>query len=337
MRIRSSALAMSTWCVAMSMGCAQAVTLHAPTLAPSAAREDATRVDVEPITTSSKAIVETPSAPLASSPALVLTSGIAAELGARALHGGEPGGYQMRCVLERFAVRVASDISDARAIAAVYVDLRCDAVRASDRVLVWRGMLRGRSAAAATTTLSADSGLVQQMLDRAMSDVSRELASDLVLRVLGLRAGPSQRVFADQDEAKARGGLDDTPFGALALSEAGTAPPVGAEEMAKLDVVGRAAAWNAIAMGAGPGEPWLAGDRLRLDDEAFVRFQQYKALARLASPRSLSELRAAADTESDKLCAELVKDALQSGGVGVARSSRATNASAVTNGTSTSP
>jgi hypothetical protein len=317
--------------------CAQPVTLHAPSLAPSTARENATRVDVEPITTSSNAIVASASAPLASSPAAVLTSGIAAELAARALHGGEPGGYSVRCVLERFAVRVASDISDARAIAAVYVDLRCDAIRSSDRVLVWRGMLRGRSAASAATTLSADSGLVQQMVDRAMSDVTREVASDLALRVLGLQAGASQRVFADQEAAKSRGGLDDTPYGAVALAEAGTAPPMAPDQMATLDVVTRAAVWNAIAMSAGPGEPWLAGDKLRLDDEAFVRFQQYKALARLGSARSLAELKSAAEAEGDKLCAELVNDALQSGGIGVARSSRATNASAATNGATTRP
>jgi len=234
-------------------------------------------------------------------------------------------------------VRVQSDISDARAIAAVYVDLSCEAIRARDRVMVWRGMLRGRSAASAATGLSADSGMIQQLLDRAMSDVTRELASDLALRALALESGPSQRVFADQDAMKATGGLDDSPYGALALGEVGTSPPVPFEEMDKLDVVPRAAAWNAIAMGAGPGEPWLAGDRMRLDDEAFVRFHQYKALARLGSQRSLGELRAAADLESDKLLAELVRDALQSGGIGLARSVRPTNASAVTNGTTIKP
>jgi hypothetical protein len=319
-------------------GCTQAISLHAPTVTPSPARADATRVDVEPITMKPGALVASGSAPIASpSPAAVLTSGIASELAARALHGGEPGGYSVRCALERFALRVQSDISDSRALAAVYVDLSCEAIRAADRVLVWRGMLRGRAMASAATGLSADSGMIQQMSDRAMSDVTREVASDLALRALALSGGPSQRVFADQEVAKQIGGLDDTPYGAFALAEASTTPPVSLDEMKTLDVVSRAAAWNAIAMAAGPGEPWLAGDKMRLDEEAFVRFQQYKAMARLGSAASLAELKSAAESEGDGLLAEFLKDALQSGGVGVARSVRPTNASSATNGATTRP
>lgn len=324
--------------IALASACINPITLHAPTATPSAARDDATRVDLEPITTKPEAIVASPAAPLAPpAPAAVLTSGIASELAGRALHGGEPGGYVVRCSLERFALRVQSDISDARALAALYVDLSCEAVRARDRVVVWRGMLRGRSASSASTGLSADSGLIQQMADRAMSDVTRELASDLALRALALTAGPSQRVLADQETAKQIGGLDDTPYGAAALAQTSTAPPAGPDDMKALDVVARAAAWNAVAMAAGPGDAWLAGPSMRLDEEAFVRFQQYKALARLGSTTSLGELRAAAEREGDALLAELLRDALYSGGIGLARSARPANASAVTNGTTTRP
>ncbi len=318
--------------------CSQAITLHAPNCTPSAARDDATRVDVEPIVVKAGAVVASGSAALASpSPAAVLTSGMTSDLASRALHGGESGGYSVRCTLERFAIRVQSDISDSRALAALYVDLACEAVRAKDRVLVWRGMLRGRAISSAATGLSSDSGMVQQMTDRAMSDVTREIAGDLALRALALGGGPSQRVFADQEVLKLTGGLDDSPYGALALSESSTEPPVSMEEMKGLDVVGRAAAWNAVAMGAGPGEPWLAGDRMRLDEEAFVRFHQYKALARLGSAMSLGELRGAAEREGDGLLAEFLRDSLQSGGIGLARSVRPSNASAVTNGTTTRP
>ena len=318
--------------------CAQPITLHAPTCTPSAARDDAARVDVEPIVVKPGAIVAVGSAGLAPpSPAAVLTSGITSELAARALRGGEAGGYVVTCTLERFALRVQSDISDSRALVALYVDLACEAVRARDRVLVWRGMVRGRAMSSAATGLSADSGMVQQMTDRAMSDVTRELASDLALRALVLTGGPSQRVFADQDLLRQMGGLDDTPYGTLALSEASTEPPVSMEELKGMEIVARAAVWNAVAMGAGPGEPWLAGDRMRLDEEAFVRFHQYKALARLGSATSLAELRGAAEREGDALLAEFLRDALQSGGIGLARSVRPTNASAVTNGTTARP
>jgi hypothetical protein len=84
----------------------------------------------------------------------------------------------------------------------------------------------------------------------------------------------------------------------------------------------RAAAWNVVAMAAGPGDPWQAGATLHLDDDALVRFVQYKALARLGTPAALHQLSSAAEREDDPVLSELVADAIKTGGTGLPRSRR---------------
>jgi hypothetical protein len=179
-----------------------------------------------------------------------------------------------------------------------------------------------------------------------LSDVSRELASDLAVRALGLAGDASQRVFADSTTEEVLAGSDDSAVGGLALAEnlanvrslvslaLGNVGGAGGDAPA-VDEAGRAAVWNAIAMSIGPGDPWVAKDWPALEDDALVRFYQLKAFARLASPDSLAALKAAETTEPEPLLAELARDALASGGVGLARTKQ--NASAVTNGTTTKP
>src|SRR5581483_8311376 len=110
---------------------------------------------------------------------------------------------------------------------------------------------------------------------------------------------PSVRVFADEGEQRSRSGLDDTPWGPAALQENAAAVEHAMRSLDRRDAVMRAAAWNVVAMAAGPGEPWPAGEALALDDDALVRCVQYKALGRHASPASLAQLRSAAAREGD--------------------------------------
>lgn len=159
--------------------------------------------------------------------------------------------------------------------------------------------------------------------------------ANLALRALRLQAAPSVRVFADEGQQRSLSGLDDTPWGAAALQENGAAVERALRTLDARDAVLRAAAWNVLAMAAGPGEPWPAGESLTLDGDPLVRFVQYKALGRHASPAALAQLRSAASSEGDAVLSELLRDVVASGGIGVART--AANASAVTSGTTTSP
>ena len=72
----------------------------------------------------------------------------------------------------------------------------------------------------------------------------------------------------------------------------------------------------------------------RIDDDAFVRFYQYKAFARHGSRATLSALRRALRAEPQPLLEEFLKDILSGEGL-VVRGGR--KASAETNGTTTSP
>jgi hypothetical protein len=330
-------VAASIACIA---ACGPSLVLHAPSCAPAEARAEPTRVEIAPIETRASAVVPFASPLGPPAPGVVLTSGIANELRARALHGGEPGGYEARCLLERFALRAHSDMSETATLSTLYVDLTCEVKRLADRAPVWRGALRARAATRSSSMLSADTKTLQRMADRMMSDATRELASDLALRALALTAEPSHRVFADEQVERELAGLDDSAYGPAALSENPKAVASTLAAISGADAEARAAGWNVAAMAAGPGDPWMAGDRMRLDDDSLVRFHQYKALARLSSSTSLGELRAALAREEDPLLAELVRDSLASGGIGLARSPRARasmNASAVTNGSTTSP
>ena len=145
------------------------------------------------------------------------------------------------------------------------------------------------------------------------------MASDLALRALALRAVPSARVFADEAQLQSAAGLDDTPYGAAALEESPGAVDHAVRTLDTRDTTLRAAAWNVVAMAAGPDDPWLAGEKLALDDEPLVRFVQYKALARLGSGGLDARLVDRGDGETTSFCSEFIADALASGGIGLAR------------------
>ena len=104
--------------------------LHAPVVALSQAREP-TPVDLEPIAV--RARPEGDFAP--PGPAAVLTAAMKAELAGRALRGGEPGGYEVRCTLDRFAMRSHSAMIASDEMLALYADLSCEAKRSSDGAL----------------------------------------------------------------------------------------------------------------------------------------------------------------------------------------------------------
>ncbi len=320
---------------ALGAGCGTTVTLHAPTIAPATARDSPARVSFEPL-------VVRPGAGHASGgnggfahpdPAAVLTSAMDGELAGRALRGGDPEGTQVRCTLERFALRTTSNMGGTRAYAALYVDLACETARGTDGALVWRGAIRARTASQGGGTFGHDAGMMQRLADQTMSDAARELASDLAVRVLGLEGTASARSFADESERTERAGLDDTPLGAAALEERAGAASAAASAIHDADATVRAAAWNVIAMAAGPDEPWPLGEAFAADEDMVVRFYQYKALARQASPETLRLLQTARMTEDERLLGELVCDSLTSGGIGLRR----TKATAATNGATTSP
>lgn len=299
--------------------CGGALTLNAPNVVPSLAREP-TRVDLDPVEVAGPAAVQGDFDP--PGPAAVLTASMTQELEGRALTGGAPGGYTVRCALDRFAVRSETRLTQSAEMLALYADLSCTAVRARDGVAVWRGELRGRADAEGSNVLGSSAGVKQRLLNRAFSDAAREMASDLALRALGLRAAPSARVFADDGQQKAASGLDDTPWGAAALEQNAGAVERALRTLDTRDTALRAGAWNVVAMAAGPDNPWVAGEKLRLDDEPLVRFVQYKALARHGGDAALGQLRAAAQTEGDWVLRELLEDALATRGIGVARGTR---------------
>ena len=254
--------------------------------------------------------------------AAVLTAAMAQELSGRALTGGEAGGYTVRCTLDRFATRSEMRVTESAELLALYVDLSCEARRTSDGVAVWRGELRGRAVAEASNVLGSNVGVKERLVNRALPDAAREMASDLALRALGLGAVPSARVFADEKQQSASSSLDDTPWGAAALQENAAAVERAMHTLDARDTTLRAAAWNVVAMAAGPGDRWVAGEKLVLDDAPLVRFVQYKALARYGGDVAMGELRTAAAKDGDAVLAELARDSLASGGIGVARSRR---------------
>ncbi len=301
-------------------GCASGpVALHAPNIAPAAAREP-TAIEIEPIADARpSAIVGDFAAP---GPAAVLTTALTGELAGRALRGGEPGGYHVHCALDRFAIRSRAALTEGTELLLLYADSSCEARRAVDRAVVWRGELRARTAASAPNIISSDASVTQRLADRAMSDAGREVASDSAVRALGLLGEPSARVFGDEAQFHAAGGLDDSPYGAAALQENVASVEGAMRSMGEHDATMRAAAWNVAAMAAGPGDPWSAGEKMTLDDDSLVRFVQYKALARLGSEAARARLGQAAQKEGDPLLAEFLRDSLASGGIGLARSRR---------------
>jgi hypothetical protein len=301
----------------LGAACGGTPVLHAPNVVPSLAREP-TQVSLDPI--ASGARVEEGFGP--PGPAAVLTASMTQELAGRALTGGEPGGYDVRCRLDRFATRSETSVTESEQTVVVYADLSCEARRVHDGAPVWRGELRGRACQRGRNVLGSSVGVKGMLVDRAFSDVAREMASDLALRALALRAVPSTRAFADEDQQRSASGLDDSPWGPAALAEA----PAGAERAVRSldahDAVLRAAAWNVVAMAAGPGDAWPTAEKVALDPDALVRFVQYKALARYGSAAAMAQLRGAIEPEGDALLAEMLRDSVASGGIGLARSRR---------------
>lgn len=293
------------------------IALNAPNVAPSAAREP-TPVSLEPIAPGA-GVVGTFDPP---GPASVLTAAMSGELAGRALHGGERGGYGVRCTLDRFALRQHASVTEGRALLVLYADLGCEARRTADGRAVWRGELRARTCSGEGHLLGSDPGTERRLANRAFADAARELASDLAIRALGLVAEPSARVFADESEQHAAAGLDDSPFGPAALSETTATLDAAMRATGDHDPELRAAAWNVVAMAAGPGDPWRGGPTLALDDDPLVRCVQYKALARLGTPAALQQLSSAAAREDDPVLSELVADAVRSGGTGLPRNHR---------------
>jgi hypothetical protein len=297
--------------------CGGPLSLSAPIITPSEAREP-TRVQLEPIVTPPRAsLVGDFAEP---GPAAVLTAAMSQELAGRALSGGEAGGYTVRCALDRMAVRSETSVTEGEERMALYVDLSCRATRALDGAVVWQGALRGRACAETGNMLGSNAGVKHRLLDRTLSDAAREMVADLALRALALQAIPSARVFADEGLEQRTAGLDDTPWGAAALQPGDPSVEHALRSLDPHDPVLRAAAWNVLAMASGPDEPWRGGNALKLDPEPLVRFVQYKALARAGSATSLARLQAAAEHEGDGMLAELARDAVASGGTGLARS-----------------
>lgn len=323
---------------ASTAGCgSRLLSLHAPNVAPATSRTP-TALDID-------AIADGPPGSIAGDyaapgPAAVFTGALKAEIAGRALEGGETGGYAVRCKLDRFAVRSRAAIAEGVERVVVYADLSCEARRNSDGAAVWRGELRGRTAASGPNIISSDVDTTQRLTDSAISDASREMASDLAVRALGLHGPPSARVFGDEGQLHDIGGLDDTPYGADALAERAAGVAGAMQGLKELNARLRAAAWNVVAMAAGPGDPWNAGDTIALDDDALVRFVQYKALARLGSAEALDRLNQAISKEDDPLLVELLRDAVATLGTGFPRKgyeARAAAGGAAAGGAKASP
>ena len=284
--------------------------MHTPTLTPNA-RDGVTPLDFDPITPPADpdAAIVVPGGVRAPGAAAVLASGIRGEIEARAFHGGEPGGYVARCRLDRFSLRRDSDKGHGYVV--LYADLGCEVKRKADSAPVWRGELRGRSAALGARQYFSDSSVMDQILaDRAISDLTRELASDLAVRVLDLQGKASARVFGDQDAESQLAGLNDSAAGAVALTQDAEGAHALSETAHRrdLDATTRAAAWNAIAMASAPDRPWVGGIETGIDSDTFIRFFQYKALARHATVPTLRELKTARGKEENDLLLEFLKD-----------------------------
>ena len=176
---------------------------------------------------------------------------------------------------------------------------------------------------------------MQRMIDRMMSDAAREMASDLLVRVLGLASVPSARAFEDEQQQKEIAGIDDGALGTAALAERILDHAALDRALADRQATARAAAWNVVAMA------WVPATHGRSATRSSPTGRDRPLLpVQGAGPRSVGRLarsaREAAAREEGALLLEMARDALASGGIACPRSPRA-KASAVTNGTTTSP
>jgi hypothetical protein len=228
----------------------------------------------------------------------------------------------VNCRLDRFALRTDTELR--YAIAILYVDLNCSITTKSDHTLVWRGELRGRGIAAGRKNeFDHEDEMWQAFADRSMSDVTRELASDIAVGALDLRGSTTVRSFTNEDTEKATTGVNDLPLGPTALAEdVPQTKRLAVPELRSRFSGVRASAWNAVALASFPDEPWIAGIDTLLDEDAYVRFFQYKALARHGSRATLTELRRAHKKESQDLLKEFLKDLIASDGLTFPRQER---------------
>jgi hypothetical protein len=306
-------------------GCASTpIALHAPQTVASASDAGATPIDFERITLpkTNDPVVKGDLDFAPPSPADVLTSAVGSELRARTFHGGDHAGYIVRCRLDRFAFRTDTQLRYALAI--LYVDLSCTITTKSDNTLAWRGELRGRGIAAARKNeFDHEDDMWQAFADRTMSDVTRELASDIAVGALDLRGSATVRAFSNDDTEKATSAVNDGALGPVALAEdVPQTKRLAVPELTSRFSAVRAVAWNAVALASFPDEPWIGGIDTVLDEDAFVRFFQYKALARHGSRATLLEVRRAHKRETQDLLKEFLKDLVASDGLTFPRQAR---------------
>jgi hypothetical protein len=300
------------------------VSLHEPQTVASVNESGATPIDFEAISLPKTAnpIVKGDLNFAPPSPADVLTGAIRNELRRRSFHGGNPAGYVVKCRLDRFALRTDTELR--YAIAILYVDLNCNVDNKNDGTLAWRGELRGRGVAAAKKNeFDHEDEMWQAFADRTMSDVTRELASDIAVGALDLRGSATLRSFANDDTEKATTSVNDGALGPVALSEdPSQAKRFAVPELKSRFSMVRATAWNAVAMASFPDEPWIGGIDTVLDEDAYVRFFQYKALARHGSRATLLEVQRAHKKETQDLLKEFLKDLVASDGLTFPRTAR---------------
>ncbi|MEO8874880.1 MAG: hypothetical protein ABI461_04765 [Polyangiaceae bacterium] len=306
-------------------GCGSSlVMLNPPQTMARAAQAGTTPIDFEAITLPR---VEDPVVPgdlklAPPPPADVLTSALRSEIHSRAFHGGDAAGYTVKCRLDRFALRTDTQLR--YAIALLYIDLNCTVLAKTDGSIAWRGELRGRGiGAGGKKEFDGEDAMWQAFTDRSFSDVTRELVSDLGIGALGLKGTAGVRAFSNDDTEKATASVDDSTLGPVVLAEdvALTRRDAVPELQSRISPM-RATAWNAVAMSSFPDEPWIGGVDTVLDVDAFVRFFQYKALARHGSRATLTELRRAYKIENQDLLKELLKDLVASDGLNFPRQAR---------------
>ena len=331
------------WFLLFSVGCGSThIALHEPQCVTRGREAGATTIDFQPISRPAETDPVVPGDYVFEPPPPndVLSAAISSELGSRALRGGAPGGYVVQCKLDRFAFRTDTELR--HAIAILYADLNCSMFVKSDHSLVWRGELRGRGMTGGPkNAFDHEDDMWQAYADRTMSDVVRELATDIAVGALHLEQTVSARAFDNEDAEHQTAGVDDSPLGPVALSgDVATTTREALPELRSRVAGMRATAWNAVAMASSPDSPWIGGVDTVLDDDAYVRFFQYKALARHGSRATLLELRRARKRENQDLLKEFLKDAVESDGLGFPRNVRTpaeTQTTTTTNGDDTSP
>lgn len=271
--------------------------------------------------------------------ARVLASEMATELSASAPRLPNRPNHVASCKLERFCIQEDWSRRQDWHLLIAYADVICDVRDASESVTNWRGLIRGRAAAALSPSVDFPERGSRILVDRAIADLGRELASDLLVASLDDRPLATERIFRQPEAKVVFGGVLDAPRANLALVQDAERARELVESTDKSPAA-MARHWNAIGLLAGGGRPWLGGIRTNLSSDALVRFFQYKALARHASPATLRELERASAEEPISILQVFALDAVASSGLApVGRHARPqrVSASRKTTGTTTNP